>query len=779
MKSSRAVLRSVLVVLVACVAAWGQTNGSITGTVKDASGAAVPGATVVISSPERGINRQMATNSTGEYNESALPEGNYDVIVSAAGFKKYQAKGVKLDVAEKARVDVTLEVGAITTEVIVQGENVAQVETQSSELAGTVTGKEITQLELNGRNFTTLVTLVPGVSNQTGMDEPSVGINGSVAFSMNGGRTEYNNWELDGGDNMDNGSNGTLNVYPSIDAISEFKVLTSNYGAQYGRNGSGTVEVETKGGTKAFHGDAYEFVRNDVFNAQNYFNSVDAGGTGVTPPYKKNDFGYTIGGPVFIPGVYNQKKEKTFFFWSQEWRRDRLPASFNTPVPYSAERTGNFSDLCPATSSTTTFQRGDSTQPNYFPACPGATLLDPVNQIWTTFPGNQLTPTATGAALRPLIPLPTLDTPGASIYNTNVSLPTNWREELVRVDQNITDHERATFRYIHDSWTTLEPGPIWDTTNFPTSQTFFNGPGVSMVARLTSTVSPTLLNEFVASYTTDHIAFHSVGYWQLTPGFQMGYLYNNGAGGKLPAVNISGGVAYGGGFGEDPDGIWPEGAYNSNPTYTYRDNITKIVGRHNLQFGAYFVAAQKNELSSVQVNGSLTFDISTVSVPAAPGSNQPLGTGNAFADMLMGNIASFSQGSNQLKFYNRYKIVEPFFQDDWRLTDRLTVNLGLRVSLFGTYRDRYHHAYNWDPTAYSASAAPQLDGDGSATGNVGALLTGAGNPFDGLVACGTSGGAVPFGNPGTTPFPNAAVGSVSYAGCVKGHLFNPAPRVGF
>src|SRR5204863_7175416 len=129
----------------------------------------------------------------------------------------------------------------------------------------------------------TLVTLVPGVSNQTGADEPQVGINGSVAFSMNGGRTEYNNWELDGGDNMDDGRNTTLNVYPSVDAIAEFKVLTSNYGAQYGRNGSGTVEVETKSGTRNFHGDAYEFVRNDIFNATTCpLSSV--------PPYKKNDF---------------------------------------------------------------------------------------------------------------------------------------------------------------------------------------------------------------------------------------------------------------------------------------------------------------------------------------------------------------------------------------------------------------------------------------------------------------------------------------------------------
>ena len=740
MKSSRELLRSVLVVVVACVAAWGQTNGSITGTVKDQSGAAIAGATVVVSSPERGINRQMVTNSSGEYNESALPSGSYNVIVTASGFKKYEAKGVVLDVAQKARVDVALEIGAATVEVLVEGANVAQVETQSSELAGTITGKELTQLQLNGRNFTSLVTLVPGVSNQTGMDEPQVGINGSVSFSMNGGRVEYNNWELDGGDNMDNGSNGTLNVYPSIDAIEEFKVLTSNYGAQYGRNGSGTVEVETKSGTRDFHGDAYEFVRNDIFNAQNYFNSTVAGGTGITPPYKKNDFGYTLGGPVYIPGVYNKNRQKTFFFWSQEWRRDRVPNTFSVPVPYSAERSGDFSDACPAASATpAVFQRAT------YPDCPGT--FNTTTQQWSTFANNQVTVSPTGAALLPLIPVGTSDVPGAAIYNSNALLPTNWREELIHVDHNLTDHNRLTFRYIHDSWTTLEPGPIWDSASFPTVQTFFTGPGVSFVARLTSTVSPTLLNEFVASYTTDHIAFKSEGVWQLPAGFQMGYLYPNGAGGKLPAINVSGGVEYGGGFAEDPDGIWPEGPYNSNPTYTYRDNVTKIIGRHNLQFGGYFVAAQKNELSSVQVNGSLTYDIGS-----------PVSTGNAFADMLIGNIASFSQGSNQLKFYNRYKIFEPYFQDDWRISDRLTLNLGLRVSLEGTYRDRYKHAYNWDPSVYSAATAPQVDGDGSITGTPGALVPGVGNVFDGLVQCGV--GGVPVG-------------------CSKGHLFNPAPRVGF
>src|SRR5436190_10319406 len=309
-----------------------QDTAQITGTITDPSGAAVGNAQVTITSVEQGTTRTAVTNSSGEYLFPALPVGSYDMAVAAPGFKKYEAKGIKLNVGQKARNDVKMQVGAVAESVNVEGTNVAQVETQSSELAGVVTGKQITQLELNGRNFTQLVTLVPGVSNQTGQDEGTVGVYGNVAFSVNGGRTEYNNWELDGGDNMDNGSNETLNVYPSLEAISEFKVLTSNYGAQYGRNGSGTVEVETKSGTNAFHGNVYEFVRNDAFNATKFPLST-------VSPYKKNDLGYTIGGPIW--------KNKTFFFWSQEWRRDRVPGQdFNHAVPSVAERAGDFTDQC-------------------------------------------------------------------------------------------------------------------------------------------------------------------------------------------------------------------------------------------------------------------------------------------------------------------------------------------------------------------------------------------------------------------------------------------------
>src|SRR5437762_7071408 len=333
MESRLASLSIALFILVVSASLFAQDTASITGTVTDPSGAAVKGAQVRVSSLDRGIDHTVPTNDSGDYLVAGLPPGPVDVAVAAQGFKKFEAKGVILRVGQKARTDIALQVGATSTEVTVQGADVAQVETQSSDLSGVVSGKQITQLQLNGRNFTQLVTLVPGVSNQTGQDEGQVGIAGNVSFSVNGGRTEYNNWELDGGDNMDNGSNNTLNVYPSLEAIAEFRVLTSNYGAQYGRNGSGTVEVETKSGTNQFHGNVYEFVRNDAFNARNYFQQT-------VPPYKKNDYGYTVGGPIW--------KNHTFFFWSQEWRRDRVPGqNFNQPVPSVDERAGNFSDQCP------------------------------------------------------------------------------------------------------------------------------------------------------------------------------------------------------------------------------------------------------------------------------------------------------------------------------------------------------------------------------------------------------------------------------------------------
>jgi hypothetical protein len=733
-----------VIALLLPLASRAQDTGYISGTVTDKSGAAVAGAEVVLTNAAGSLTRNTTTNTDGAYVISGLPGDIYNLAVTAKGFQKYSVQKIVLNVADKARIDVLLTVGAITETVEVTGEAVAQVETTSSDLTSTITGKQIDNLVLNGRNFTQLVNLAPGVVSQTGQDDAKVGVYGNVAYSINGGRTEYNNWELDGGDNMDNGSNSTLNVYPNPEAIAEFTVLTSNYGAQYGRNGSGTVEVETKSGGTTFHGSAFEYLRNEFFNAKSWEEGADP--SAKKAPYKKHDFGYTIGGPVYIPNHYNSNKKKTFFFFSEEWRREKNPYTTGAVnVPSDAERTGNFSDLCPG------------------PDCPINTATG------LRFPGDTVTIDPVGQALLALIPkaTPGLTNNGFPAVVQTVSLPETWREELVRLDHNITDNYRLTFRYIHDSWQTQTQNALWGNgSSFEDINTNFVGPGTSFVARLNANITPTLLNEFVASYTADHIFLTALHNPPLPAGFPMGVLFNNGQGGKLPAISLGNNVAYGGGFSADT-GYFPWN--NANPVYTYRDNLTKIAGTHTMSIGVYMAFAQKNEQNSPYIQGILTFDSSNTSIPS---------TGNAFADLLTGKVAQFSQVNLQAKYYNRYKIVEPYFQDDWRMTKRFTLNLGLRLSLYGTYRERYRHAFNFEPTAYTTGGSPVID-DGSVTGQEGAFVPGPGNPFNGIIQCGGSGGTSLIPSLVTNSFPGATIGSSTEAGCLKGHLFNPAPRVGF
>jgi hypothetical protein len=731
MKPDRMLPRSALLLfsILLAVAAPAQDTASITGTVTDSTGASIPNAQVELRNTEHGVVRTGKTNESGDYLFASLPIGSYNLTITSQGFKKYEAKGVVLRVAQKARINVSLEVGTISTEVVVEGSEVAQVETQSSEIGNTVTGKEVTQLELNGRDFTQLVSLSPGVTDQSGNDEGEPGAT-TVAFTVNGGRTEYNNFEIDGGDALDNGSNTTLNVYPSIDAIAEVQVLTSNYGAQYGRNGSGTVEVETKSGTSSFHGDVYEFLRNDDFNATPEFETS-------VPEYKKNDFGFTIGGPVYIPGHYNTNKQKTFFFWSEEWRRELTPASgffSSTPVPTYAERQGNFTDQCPNVVS------GLFTN---CPSVPGYTNAQGYTPNLNVVPAFAAEANVTQPLLA-MIPDPNIasGSTGSGVLDTwfaTPTLPMNWRQELFRIDHNVTDKVRASFRYIHDSWNEQYPVPLWtDGTTFPTIQTNFSNPGVSMVAHLTANVSPTLLNEFVASYTTDHISTNLTGPWQRPSGYPAIGLYDNGFGGKVPGINVAGGE-FGGGFAEDP-GYVPAGPLNSNPTFTYRDNVTKLVGSHNLQMGFYFVDAHKNEIPqpTYGVNGQLFFS-----------NTSAVSTGNAFADLLLGDISTYTQEGAALKMHEEYRIYEPYFQDDWHATKRLTLNLGVRFSFYGTYREKNNLAWNFDPNFF----VPGASSVNAATGLV------VGNPYNGWVDCGVTPG-VP-------------------TGCLFNHWWNPAPRIGF
>jgi hypothetical protein len=747
-----------------------QSSGTVTGTVADSSGGAIPGATVTITFPDGSV-RTATTDELGSYTLTGLPVGPCTVSISMQGFKTAAPQPLQVSASQKTPFDAILEVAEAAQSVSVVGQSTAAIETESSQISGTITQREITAIGLNGRNFTQLITLAPGVSNQTGQDEALVGVKGSVKYSVNGGRVEYNSFDVDGGDVLNagiNGSQSTLIVYPSLDAISNVQVLTSNYGAIYGRTASGTVLVTTKSGTNGFHGDAYEFLRNEAFNARNFFDE-----TPKAPLYRRNDFGFTLGGPVYIPNHYNANKDKTFFFFSEEVREEKTPQQFNQAVPSDEERIGNFSDVCPFA---LPGQNGEPGQQVLFarsayPDCPQASLASAAGKL-LTFPGNQV-PINSNAALilgTGIFPAPTsrsgCNSTIGSCYDATVSPHAYWREELFRIDQNITPSVRATFRYIHDEWSTITATPQWSylQNSFPTIENSFTGPGISLLAHVSAVISPTFVNDFIASYTTDHIGLTDIdgpnATWQRPAGLTVGYLFNNGFGDKVPSVQVGGTNAAYGGYGFQVDSSFTP-YHHTNPTYTFRDDLSKAIGKHTLEFGILVTFAQKNEINppsganTGDVQGLITF--SNVS--------SFFSTGNAFADFLAGNVDTFSQDSAQNKYYNRYTVAEPYFQDDWRVTPRFTLNLGIRISLFGLWHEKYNNAYNWVQSAYNPAIAAGVD------------------PLTGVLINPATGQPIPLNLQDLNPsiingIEQCGVNGVP-AGCMSGHPFNPAPRIGF
>ena len=535
--------------------------------------------------------------------------------------------------------------------------------------------------------------------------------------------------------------------------------------------------------------------------------------------YRREDFGGTIGGPVYIPHVYDGRG-KTHFFFSEEWRLEKSPTiaqgesgAYRQAVPSLAERNGDFSDVCPAKGPFLRSKYPDCPSSGVEPVAPGVPNLDIFTNNQLNYAGA-LNRNALAILNSGIIPAPNAKSgcnPSiGSCYDADIVLPTYWREELFRIDHQISSRVQASFRFIHDEWNTTVPVPQWSyvTNTLPTIQNYFTGPGISLVARVTNTFSSTLLNEFVASYTNSHITLtdtaaagvsiqrpaaldapcavdsftvtgQGVGQCPMTS------LFNNGYGGKLPGIVIGGNNAeYGGnGFAVDP-GYMPWD--HTSPEYSFTDNITKILGRHNLQFGAQWFIFQRNQTNGPigaatgDVQGLLTFSNSA---------SRRGPTGNAFADFLYHNdgtnyqtatvpdpglfqdgISSYQQDSGQARYRQRYQIAEPYIQDDFKVSPRLTVNAGLRLSLFGTFHEKNNNAYNWIQSAYSQSLATTATVD-PALGELTDTATGMplsldqNNPtanldprlINGIVRCGVN--HVPDG-------------------CIDNHLANPAPRVG-
>jgi hypothetical protein len=730
MKRSLIMLAAAL--LAVCLSAWAQDTGRIDGAVTDQSGAVIPGAKVTVENPARGFTRVLKADTAGFFSLSAIPIGNYVVTAEATGFQKLVRSGIILEVGQVLRVDLQMTVGQMTQEVTVSG-NVPKVQTETAVVSSVITNTQIQNLDLNGRNWVTLALLVPGAAPDNGLDAIHVGVAGNNNISFNGNRMQYANWEIDGGNNTDEGSASTFNTYPNLDTIAEFRISTSNYGAEMGKHAGANIELATKGGTKDFHGDAFEYARNDDFDSADWFtNRV----SGPKSPLKWNDWGYTFGGPIFIPNHFNSNKSKLFFFWSEDWRRYRVGQVVGNGVPTTLMRTGDFSEC-------------DKTSSNYNSVVAASCVLPTLNGVSydtvQAMPGfNAQAFTNATDLLDALVPLPTTGPPGhLDGWLVSSSAPTNWRQEQIRIDSNMTDKTQAFFRYTQDTWNTLSVPALWTGSSYDTIKTPFGGPGESAVFHVTHTFRPTLTNEFVAAYTTDHILLYNqaadsvAGSITRPSSFVMSHLFaGNDSVTLMPALGVCNNAG---------PACWYEDAgnhpwFNSNPIITWKDNVAWVHGNHTTKFGFYLENYRKNEQFGTDIQGILS--------EYASG---PVTTQNSLADLFLGRIQQYTEGTQVIngaavggypKGHWQMTDLEPYIQDDWKVSSRLTLNLGVRYYIYTRIHDVSRPTIDsgFFPNQYSAANEDPLNASGNFVYPiVGSTVAGANGYGNGLVECGHNG----------------------------------------
>lgn len=666
-------LLSLVVLSLSLVGAAQELAATLTGTVTDPSGAVVSGATIVVHSEDSGVDvRTVTTTSSGSFNITNLAAGHYTVRVSNAGFQTFIAKDLILNVAEKHTLDMQLKAGQVSERVEVTAED-NPIQTTTAEESGTVTGDQVRDLALSNRNFEQLVLLQPGVANQLG-DKPGFGLSSNTQIAINGARTGANNWTVDGADINDSGSNGTLLNTPGVDAIQEFTLERSNYDASFGRSGGGQVVVATKSGTNQFHGSAFEFNRNNYYNANTFGGraSIAAGNplssANTVPIERYNDFGFTIGGPLFIPKVFHPGKDKTFFFWSEEWRKESTPGTNIITVPTAAELGGTFSTPI------TVLPTGDTAA-----AClsNGGTTINP-----SCFSVNAQAYLTAFMAANPA------DSSGQLV--TNYSQLNNFRQDVIRLDQNVGDKVRLYGRYMEDSVPQNFPFGLWGAANYPgVETTSLNAPGRNLVVNATANLSPRVVNEveFVDAWG----AINSV----LTGAIADSTTFTS---------TLTGQTAYQDPYGRAPNvsfGSGAAGLTNTSAPYFERnkdknifDNLSIQYGNHTIRTGLTAMWMTKTENGD---SGAATFNFSNAN-------------GNPeFANFLLGLADTYSQQSHDTVPYLHYVNFEAYVQDDWKVTPRLTLNIGVRYSYFPSPSDSNNTLLNFDPLVFNPANAPGID----------------------------------------------------------------------
>ncbi len=656
-------------------------TGQIAGTVQDPGGNLIVAAKVTLTNTATSLVREATTDSTGAFVITQLLPGRYQIAVNAPGFKKHVQDDIELTSTERVTLrTIQLELGAVSETVTVTAE-AARLQTQSAERQGLLNTKQMQELSVKGRDYLGLLKTIPGVIDTANRNAP--GWNNLGGISINGNRGGTINLTLDGISSLDTGSMGGPYLAPSIDAVAEVKVLLTNYQAEYGRSSGGTINTVIKSGTNEFHGGAYYFVRNEAFNANEFFNNRD----GLPrPQYRFNYPGYFFGGPVVIPKLYNGKN-KLFYFWSQEF----LPRKYPTRVgqityPTALERQGNFSQSLD--------QNGALIRVN-----------DPLNNK-AQFPGN-IVPASridrNGQGLLNIFPQPNFADPARSFNNRFQSLVDQPREDkILRVDWNINSKNQFYVRGINDyeafrgDFNFVLASNVWP--QFPIEYAIQSA---GLASSLITTASPTLVNEFTFGVNRalqtvlplnqeglDRNDRTKIGLAlpQFNPQINPRNLIPNATFGGIPnapQLNIEQRFPF----------------FGTNNIWNWSDNLSWIKGRHNMKFGIYIEKTSRNAQRSSAFNGTFSFDRNV---------NNPLDTNYAFSNALMGYFNTYTESDIHPQVRGRYMNVEWFAQDNWKVTKRLTIDAGVRFyNIQPTWLSQNKLA-NWDPATYDPTKQPPL-----------------------------------------------------------------------
>jgi hypothetical protein len=662
-------------------------TGTLNGTITDVSGAVVPGVQIIARQLATGTARNTVSNSSGFYSLPALRAGEYQIEAAAAGFQRTQQNGVILQSDTTRAINLQLAIGQVSDSATISTAPPA-IETSEGSLNTIITGTQLHELALNGRNFTQFLSLGTGVSSSQVGQRMGVGQEGNPLTSINGGRINSNAFTYDGILAMDTGGNRGLNLFPPMEAIQEIQVHKSNYTADIGSFGYGQVNVVTRSGGEHYHGDLYEVFANDALNARNFFNTSK-------PPLHDNNFGYDFGGRL-LPTAHSTFGKNLFFFWSQAFDRRSGPelTSFTSPpqstftatTPDALQRAGNFSAL------STKIINPDTGQP---------------------YPGNIVTnidPNAT-LLLNEYFPLP--NSTGSSNYVISPKSQTSWREELIRVDAALSSRDTVTARFAHDAWSQQQAILKPSNQSFATIGGSFSKPGQSAVLQWTHIFSPTLLNQATIGYSRNQITEIPNSNAQRPAALTIPSLYSANVNNIIPSITLSGYSSIG------AQGL----TNNTNNVYTWRDDLTKQLHTHSLKAGINILRIQK-------------FDRNPYAGQAGAFSFTGAATGNAVADFLTGHAYSYTEQSavpNDYLFSNMY---EAYLQDDWKATPNLTLNFGVRDTIFRgapNGYEKYDRISDFVPSLYDATKAPAV----TATGT---LVAGTGDPLNGIITPGNQKG---------------------------------------